>query len=70
MGGCLLVLSMNIDTLTHTHTHPFRNTSKKRCEENADSLSSLDLTAKEEKSEIHVFIERAVSRLKGRWPIH
>jgi antiviral helicase SKI2 len=39
--------------------------SKKRCEENADNLSSLDLTAKEEKSEIHVFIERAVSRLKG-----
>ena len=40
-------------------------TNKKRCEENADNLSTLDLTTKEEKSEIHVFIERAVSRLKG-----
>eukprot|EP00039_Didymoeca_costata_P013795 m.214980 g.214980 ORF g.214980 m.214980 type:complete len:1254 (+) comp15873_c0_seq10:105-3866(+) len=39
--------------------------SKKRCESNADSLLSMDMTSNAEKSEIHVFIDRALSRLKG-----
>lgn len=39
--------------------------SKKRCEENAGSLSNLDLCSAVEKSEVHVAIEKAVARLKG-----
>lgn len=38
--------------------------SKKRCEEYADSLKSTDLCTAKEKSEIHMFIDRAISRLK------
>ncbi|KAK9472165.1 NUC185 domain-containing protein [Dipodascopsis tothii] len=38
--------------------------SKKRCEEYADSLSSLDFCTASEKSQIHVFIKSAISRLK------
>jgi len=38
--------------------------SKKKCEEYADSLSSIDFCNAKEKSEIHMFIDRAVSRLK------
>jgi antiviral helicase SKI2 len=39
--------------------------SKKRCEENASALANLDLTSGAEKSEIHVFIEKSMVRLKG-----
>lgn len=38
--------------------------SKKKCEDYADSLSSIDFCNAKEKSEIHMFIDRAVSRLK------
>ncbi|KAI8621867.1 NUC185 domain-containing protein [Chytriomyces sp. MP71] len=40
--------------------------SKRKCEEYANALVNLDLTAGSgEKSEIHVFIERSLARLKG-----
>ncbi|TBU50014.1 antiviral helicase [Dichomitus squalens] len=39
--------------------------SKKRCEENAGTLTNLDLSTSVEKSEIHVAVEKALSRLKG-----
>lgn len=39
--------------------------SKKRCEEYAGSLSKTDLCTSLEKSEIHVFIERSLVRLRG-----
>eukprot|EP00123_Amoebidium_parasiticum_P012625 comp21482_c0_seq1/m.29748 comp21482_c0_seq1/g.29748 ORF comp21482_c0_seq1/g.29748 comp21482_c0_seq1/m.29748 type:complete len:1272 (-) comp21482_c0_seq1:29-3844(-) len=39
--------------------------SKRKCEDNAYNLQSLDLTTTTEKSEIHVFFEKATSRLKG-----
>ncbi|RPD82148.1 antiviral helicase [Lentinus tigrinus ALCF2SS1-7] len=39
--------------------------SKKRCEENAGTLTNLDLSTSVERSEIHVAIEKALSRLKG-----
>ncbi|KAI0361085.1 antiviral helicase [Trametes cingulata] len=39
--------------------------SKKRCEENAGTLTNADLCTTVEKSEIHVAIEKALSRLKG-----
>ncbi|GLB35762.1 putative DSHCT [Lyophyllum shimeji] len=39
--------------------------SKKRCEENAATLINADLCTSVEKSEIHVAIEKALSRLKG-----
>ncbi|KAJ3556495.1 hypothetical protein NM688_g1996 [Phlebia brevispora] len=38
--------------------------SKKRCEENAGTLNNADLCTAVEKSEIHVAIEKALSRLK------
>lgn len=38
--------------------------SKKKCETYADTLSSVDFCTAKEKSEIHMFIDRAVSRLK------
>lgn len=38
--------------------------SKKRCEENADSLSSLDYCTAAEKSAIHMTIEKSIARLK------
>ncbi|KIP11764.1 hypothetical protein PHLGIDRAFT_99229 [Phlebiopsis gigantea 11061_1 CR5-6] len=38
--------------------------SKKRCEENAGTLTNLDLSTSVDKSEIHVTIEKALSRLK------
>ncbi|CAK7896068.1 antiviral helicase Ski2p [[Candida] anglica] len=38
--------------------------SKKKCEEFANTLSSVDFCNAREKSEIHMFIDRAVSRLK------
>jgi len=39
--------------------------SKKRCEENASTLTNLDLCTSTEKSEVHVAIEKALGRLKG-----
>lgn len=41
--------------------------SKKRCEENASTLTNQDLCSGVEKSEVHVAIEKALSRLKGKW---
>ena len=38
--------------------------SKKRCEENADALSTLDFCTAAEKSAIHIIIERSIARLK------
>ncbi len=38
--------------------------SKKRCEENADSLSNQDFCTATEKSAIHMIIERSIARLK------
>ncbi|WFD05068.1 Antiviral helicase ski2 [Malassezia vespertilionis] len=38
--------------------------SKKKCEEYADSLPKTDLCSSKEKSEVHVIIERSLTRLK------
>lgn len=38
--------------------------SKKRCEENADALSNQDFCTANEKSHIHMIIERSIARLK------
>ncbi|KAG6842412.1 hypothetical protein C0991_007542 [Blastosporella zonata] len=39
--------------------------SKKRCEENAATLTNIDLCTSVEKSEVHIAVEKALSRLKG-----
>lgn len=39
--------------------------SKKRCEENAATLTNADLCTSVEKSEVHVALEKALARLKG-----
>lgn len=40
--------------------------SRKRCDENADSLSTLDLlSTSAERSQVHVFFQRSMLRLKG-----
>jgi antiviral helicase SKI2 len=39
--------------------------SKKRCEENADSLSNQDFCTAAEKSAIHMIIEKSIARLKS-----
>jgi len=39
--------------------------SRKRCDDNADQLNSLDLTTGSEKSEIHVFFQQSIKLLKG-----
>lgn len=39
--------------------------SKKRCEENAATLTNADFSTALEKSEVHVAVEKALSRLKG-----
>jgi antiviral helicase SKI2 len=39
--------------------------SKKRCEENAATLTNVDLSSAVERSEVHVALEKAFSRLKG-----
>jgi hypothetical protein len=39
--------------------------SKKRCEENAATLTNADLSTALEKSEVHITVEKALSRLKG-----
>ena len=38
--------------------------SKKRCEQNADALSTLDFCTASEKSAIHMIIERSIARLR------
>ena len=40
--------------------------SKKKCEEQAATLTNADLCTSVEKSEVHVAIEKALSRLKGQ----
>jgi antiviral helicase SKI2 len=42
--------------------------SKKKCEQNAGTLTNVDLSSATEKSEIHITIEKAVMRLKGMYP--
>ncbi|XP_055521956.1 LOW QUALITY PROTEIN: SKI2 subunit of superkiller complex protein-like [Leucoraja erinacea] len=39
--------------------------SRNRCDENANMLTTVDLTSSVEKSEIHVFFQKCISRLKG-----
>lgn len=39
--------------------------SKKKCEEYADTLTNTDLCVAKEKSEVHIVIERSITRLKG-----
>jgi superfamily II RNA helicase len=39
--------------------------SRKRCDENAALLTSVDLTTQAEKSEVHTFFGKCISRLKG-----
>ncbi|KAL7750016.1 Antiviral helicase ski2 [Sorochytrium milnesiophthora] len=39
--------------------------SKRKCEEYANALFSADLTTGAEKSEVHLFIEKSLARLKG-----
>jgi antiviral helicase SKI2 len=39
--------------------------SKKKCEQNAGTLTNLELSTAVERSEVHVTIEKAVMRLKG-----
>lgn len=39
--------------------------SRTRCDENARSLTSLDLTTSIEKSEIHSFLQKSLTRLRG-----
>ncbi|KAI9104054.1 antiviral helicase [Phlyctochytrium arcticum] len=76
-GGYYARTQLATDRNTYTHLLPLlakRNLlpvilftfSKKKCEEYASALSSLDFTSgATEKSHIHTFIERCVSRLKG-----
>lgn len=44
--------------------------SKKRCEENAATLTNADICNVVEKSEVHIAIERALNRLTGRNLFH
>ncbi|XP_078422703.1 superkiller complex protein 2 isoform X2 [Cetorhinus maximus] len=39
--------------------------SRNRCDENASMLTTVDLTSTVEKSEIHIFFQKCISRLKG-----
>lgn len=39
--------------------------SKRRCEENAATLTNVDLATASERSEVHIAIEKALARLKG-----
>lgn len=39
--------------------------SKKKCEENADGMASIDFNGPGEKSAVHVFLESSLRRLKG-----
>ena len=39
--------------------------SKKKIEENAQHTKSVDLLTASEKSEVHIFFQKSISRLKG-----
>jgi len=39
--------------------------SRKKCDENADSLSNLNLTSKSEKSRTQVLLQKYLAKLKG-----
>lgn len=39
--------------------------SRGRCDEQASGLTSLDLTTSSEKSEVHLFLQRCLARLRG-----
>ncbi|XP_071948306.1 superkiller complex protein 2-like [Antedon mediterranea] len=39
--------------------------SKKKCDENSSSLTTVDLTTSSEKSQIQIFLQKCISRLKG-----
>ena len=39
--------------------------SRKQCDSNANQLTTVDLTTNSEKSSIHVFVQKCISRLKG-----
>ncbi|XP_074839316.1 superkiller complex protein 2-like [Carettochelys insculpta] len=39
--------------------------SRARCDDNAAALTTVDLTSSAEKSEVHVFFQKCISRLKG-----
>uniref|UniRef100_A0A8C8RM87 Ski2 like RNA helicase n=1 Tax=Pelusios castaneus TaxID=367368 RepID=A0A8C8RM87_9SAUR len=39
--------------------------SRARCDDNAAALTTVDLTTSAEKSEVHVFFQKCISRLKG-----
>lgn len=41
--------------------------SKRRCEDNASSMPNTDLCTAKEKSEIHIVIERSLTRLNCEW---
>jgi len=40
--------------------------SKRRCDNNAAVLTNTDLTTAVEKSQIHLFVEASLKRLKGK----
>jgi len=39
--------------------------SRKKCEQHANSLTTVDLNSSSEKSEIHIFVQSALKKLKG-----
>ena len=39
--------------------------SKRKIEENASNLGSVDLMTQSEKSEVHLFFQKCITRLKG-----
>ena len=39
--------------------------SRKKIDDNANNLSSLDLTTQSEKSEVHLFFNKSIGKLKG-----
>ena len=43
--------------------------SKRKCEEHASGLGGMDLLTAAEKSEVHITIERSLSRLKGMYQV-
>lgn len=62
--------NLYVHLLGHLKTHGLLPTvvftfSKKRCEENASTLTNADLCSSVEKSEVHVAIEKALERLKS-----
>lgn len=68
-GGSSSIWIHLIDTLKKKELLPVVvfTFSKKRCEENAASMPNTDLCSAAEKSEVHIAIERSLTRLKGEW---